>query len=108
MPAAIATFPGAPAHLTLDVSPTTETVRIAERFTKSADTTMTGRLNAGADPLGDPRSAHHTSPRRATTRTRPGLGASQSVRTRQVLCRLKRRRGSTLRQALLQIPDRPW
>src|SRR5438132_10615760 len=107
MPAAISTFPGAPAHLTLDVSPTTETVRIAERFTKSADTTITGRLNAGADPFGDPRSAHHTSPRRTTTRTRPGLGASLSDRTRQDLCRPPRRRGSTLRSAPRRIPARP-
>src|SRR5258708_27550437 len=107
MPAAINTFPGAPAHLTLDVSPTTETVRIAERLTKSADTTMTGRLNAGADPLGDPRSAHHTSPRRTTTRTRPGPDASRLGRTRQDLCRPPRRRGSTSRSIPLRIPARP-
>src|SRR5207253_3158761 len=107
MPAAISTFPGAPAHLTLDVSPTTETVRIADRFTKSADTTITGRLNAGADPLGDPRSAHHTSPRRTTTRTRAGPGASQPGRIRQDLCLPPRRRGSTPRSAPRRIPARP-
>src|ERR1700730_7609645 len=106
MPAVINTFPGAPAHLTLDVSPTTETVRIAERFTKSADTTTTGGLNAGADPLGDPRSAHHTSPRRTTTRTRTWPGASQPGRIRQDLYRPPRRPGSTPRSAPRRIPAR--
>src|ERR1700716_2012981 len=104
MPAAINTFPGAPAHLTLDVSPTTETVRIAERLTKSADTTTTGRLNAGADPFGDPRSAHHTSPRRTTNRLQPGPDAPRRGRTRQGLSRPPRRRGSTPRSGPRRIP----
>jgi len=83
MSAAISTFPGAPAHLTLDVRPTTETVRIAERFTKSAETTTTGRLSAGADPRGDPRSAHHTSPRRTTNGAGPRPDAPRPGRTRR-------------------------
>src|ERR1700687_3379198 len=88
MSAAISTFPGAPAHLTLDVRPTTETVRIAERFTKSAETTTTGRLSAGADPRGAPRSAHPTTPRAASFhRLRKVLvGFLLSHETRQSLC----------------------
>jgi hypothetical protein len=87
-PLAIETFPGAPAHFTLDVIPTTETVRRAERFTKSADMTRTGRRNAGAKPLGEPRSAHQISPRRTTNPTQPRRDARRPCRSRPARCQL--------------------
>jgi hypothetical protein len=90
---AINTLPGAPAHFTLAVRPTTETVRRAERFTKSAEMTKTGRRSAGAEPLGEPRSAHHISPRRTTNPTEPSRDATRLCRSRPGRSRLSGKRG---------------
>jgi hypothetical protein len=65
-----ATFPGSAASWALVVSAATVTVRSAERLYESALMTTTGRRNAGAEPLGSPRSAHQTSPR-LTAASRP-------------------------------------
>src|SRR5579859_5199695 len=97
MPLAINTFPGAAAHLTLDVMPATETVCRAERFTKSADMTRTGRRKAGAEPRGDPRSAHQISPRRITNLTELRRDARRLYRILASRCRLPGKHGRVLR-----------
>ena len=68
LPAARATLPGAAPNLRFDVIATTVTVLIRERLKASAETTKTGRRQAGADPCFGPKSAHQTSPRATTSR----------------------------------------
>lgn len=58
-----ATLPGSAESCMLVVRTTTVTVRSVERLYRSALMISTGRRSAGAEPLGRPRSAHHTSPR---------------------------------------------
>ena len=80
VPAASATLPGAADSRRFDVIVATVTVLIRERLNASAETTSTGRRQAGAEPRGRPRSAHHTSLRATTSQLslavepRPDLG----------------------------------
>jgi hypothetical protein len=72
VPAAKATLPGAAARRRFDVIATTVTVLMRERLKASAETTSTGRRQAGAEPWRGPRSAHQTSLRATTSQRWPG------------------------------------
>src|SRR5207247_8492557 len=80
VPAARATLPGAADSRRFDVIAVTVTVLMRERLNASAETTRTGRRQAGAEPCRGPRSAHQTSLRATTSQLslaagpRPDLG----------------------------------
>lgn len=67
VPAARGTLPGAADSRRFDVIVATVTVLMRERLNASAETTRTGRREAGVEPCGRPRSAHHTSLRATTS-----------------------------------------
>lgn len=67
LPDRSSTLPGASAHARLLVSGTQTTVASLLRFSGSPCTMTTGRRKPGAEPTGEARSAHHTSPCATTT-----------------------------------------
>ena len=71
VPAAKVILPGAAASRRFDVIAATVTVLIRERLKASAETTRTGRRQAGAEPWRGPRSAHQTSLRATTSQRWP-------------------------------------
>ena len=80
VPAARATLPGAADSRRFDVIAATVTVLMRERLNASAESTRTGRRQAGTEPCRGPRSAHQTSLRATTSQLSlaagppPGLG----------------------------------
>jgi len=80
------TFPGASAQRRLLVRGTHTTVAMRLRLNESPCTTSTGRRNPGADPAGDPRSAHQMSPWLITSHSTRAPVDPLRAQTRRLRC----------------------
>jgi hypothetical protein len=89
-----ATFPGAAAKRTFELSATTTTVPIRLRLNTSDCTTTTGRVNPGSEAAGSAKSTHHISPRFTIVRwagisfAAPAILAQYSMKCSRRLCRV--------------------